>query len=525
MRREALARICWGGSKDLPIQSIFALHLSGVSSLLGSINFILVILHTNIIFSYYTLFILELKSRVYHFPTHPTSGNWPCCTRFHHELIQEKAVNVERRQYWATLLADHPTSSSLPRGEGSSSSLDPWFLTGITDAEGSFLVFVRKESANRTGWRVEARFAIGLHIKDYELLSLIQSSFGGVGCIEHYKDMATFRVTKIEHLIQIIIPHFDKYSLVTKKNTDFELFKRVVDLIFHKKPLTSEGLQAIVNLKSRLNLGLKDELKKAFPGTTLSAKVYPFNATPEAEIKNPYWLAGFTSGDGNFSVSINKSSSNKLGFKVALRYHLYQHDRDEKFMRSLIKYLGCGAVYSAHDNVLVFVVSKFDYIVDIIIPMFKLHPIFGEKTKDFSDWVKVSELMKKGEHLNIDGFTQILNIRASMNKGRIDRKEEQLQQIISEVVNPSGENMNLDWLYMYNRDKSILYHSTKNVKEFSEYLKIYKAVLDKHLANGTYYLGKYSFSRELSQSVLEFKNLSLLELSLMLEKDRKTKYS
>ena len=61
-----------GPSVDL---AIFALHLSGVSSLLGSINFFLVIIHTNIIFSYYTLFILELKSRVYHFPRHSTSGN------------------------------------------------------------------------------------------------------------------------------------------------------------------------------------------------------------------------------------------------------------------------------------------------------------------------------------------------------------------------------------------------------------------------------------------------------------------
>lgn len=39
MRREALARFCWGESFDLPIQNIFALHLSGVSSLLGAINF------------------------------------------------------------------------------------------------------------------------------------------------------------------------------------------------------------------------------------------------------------------------------------------------------------------------------------------------------------------------------------------------------------------------------------------------------------------------------------------------------
>ena len=75
-------------------------------------------------------------------------------------------------------------------------------------------------------------------------------------------------------------------------------------------------------------------------------------------------------------------------------------------------------------------------------------------------------------------------------------------------------------LYMYNRDKTILYHFTEDVKEFSEYLRIYKANLNKHLTNGTYYLGKYSFSEELSSNVLKFKNLSLPELNLMLTKDR-----
>ena len=73
---------------------------------------------------------------------------------------------------------------------------------------------------------------------------------------------------------------------------------------------------------------------------------------------------------------------------------------------------------------------------------------------------------------------------------------------------------------MYNRDRTILYHFTDNVKEFSEYLKIYKSTLYAHLTKGTYYLNKYSFSEELSDNVLNFHNLSLPELNLMLTKDR-----
>ena len=83
-------------------------------------------------------------------------------------------------------------------------------------------------------------------------------------------------------------------------------------------------------------------------------------------------------------------------------------------------------------------------------------------------------------------------------------------------------------LFMFNRDKTILYYYTENIKEFSEYLKIHKSTLFKHLTKGTFYLGKYHFSssgggqqdRELSNNVLKFMNLSLPELKSRLMKDR-----
>jgi hypothetical protein len=60
--------------------------------------------------------------------------------------------------------------------------------------------------------------------------------------------------------------------------------------------------------------------------------------------------------------------------------------------------------------------------------------------------------------------------------------------------NPSGSNAKS--LYMYNRDKSILYYYSTQQKDFIKNLNIHFETLKKHLNNGTYYLGKYSFSRE-----------------------------
>lgn len=76
------------------------------------------------------------------------------------------------------------------------------------------------------------------------------------------------------------------------------------------------------------------------------------------------------------------------------------------------------------------------------------------------------------------------------------------------------------FFYMYNRDKTILYHYTENVQNFSVSLKIHRDTLNKHLRKGTYYLGKYSFSNKLSSSLSVIKFLSVIELNLLLIRDR-----
>ena len=83
--------------------------------------------------------------------------------------------------------------------------------------------------------------------------------------------------------------------------------------------------------------------------------------------------------------------------------------------------------------------------------------------------------------------------------------------------NPSGSNSKP--LYMYNRDKSILYHSSTQQLDFITKLNIAHTTLTKHLNNGTYYLGKYYFSRELVHTAKNL-NFTLSDLTLQLEKDR-----
>lgn len=83
--------------------------------------------------------------------------------------------------------------------------------------------------------------------------------------------------------------------------------------------------------------------------------------------------------------------------------------------------------------------------------------------------------------------------------------------------NPSGSNIRS--LYMYNRDKSILFYSANQQIDFIRKFHIHHSTFTKHLNNGTYYLGKYIFLREpvLTAKVAEIKDDDLANI---LAKDR-----
>lgn len=83
--------------------------------------------------------------------------------------------------------------------------------------------------------------------------------------------------------------------------------------------------------------------------------------------------------------------------------------------------------------------------------------------------------------------------------------------------NPSGSIAKP--LYLYNRDKSILYYFTSQQKDFISKLSISHFTLTKHLNNGTYYLGKYLFLRERVDTA-KVTDMTLPEIAIMLQQDR-----
>lgn len=145
--------------------------------------------------------------------------------------------------------------------------LSPWFISGFTDAEGSFMVSIVKNSKRSMGFVLTYSFIIGLNFRDKHILESIKASWGVGEIYNHPSDNTQrYKVSNKKDILNVVIPHFNKYPLVTQKYIDFWIFKNIMYMIEKKEHLTQEGLNKIVNLRANLNLGILDidKLKDKF---------------------------------------------------------------------------------------------------------------------------------------------------------------------------------------------------------------------------------------------------------------------
>lgn len=263
---------------------------------------------------------------------------------------------------------------------------------------------------------VRLYFQIGLHLKDEKILKLIQSTLG-VGKIYKSKsrpDSVELQVSSIKDM-STIVEFFDNYPLITQKWADYLLFKEAYELIINKQHLTIAGLKKLVEIKALINKGLTDQLNEAFPEFKLVGGVAAVNRCKvNKEIPDPNWIAGFASGEGNFSVRVYNSVSHVTGYQVQLRFQITQQSRDKFLMERLVSYLGCGYI-SERGDIVDFHVTKFMDVSEKIIPFFEKYPIIGVKLDNYKDFCEVANLIKDKKHLTVEGLEEIRQFKSNMN--------------------------------------------------------------------------------------------------------------
>jgi hypothetical protein len=133
--------------------------------------------------------------------------------------------------------------------------LEAQWIVGFVDGEGCFHVSINKHDEMSLGEQVLPEFTVVQHERDIQVLHALKAHFGcGVVRVNH-GDRMSYRVRNLEHLMQIIIPFFEKHLLKTKKHVEFLKFRQVVLKMKNGDHLTQEGLEEIRALKNQMNRG------------------------------------------------------------------------------------------------------------------------------------------------------------------------------------------------------------------------------------------------------------------------------
>ena len=111
--------------------------------------------------------------------------------------------------------------------------------------------------------------------------------------------------------------------------------------------------------------------------------------------------------EGSFIVSIYKSDSTKLKWRVFAYFSMHIHVKDVLLLDLVQKTLGVGKLRKNNENTVLLRVSDIQEL-QVIIDHFKNYPLVSAKHSDFLLFEQCYYIMKKKEHITQEGFKRIL---------------------------------------------------------------------------------------------------------------------
>lgn len=330
--------------------------------------------------------------------------------------------------------------------EKSSTSLDPHWITGFTDGEGCFSVTFKKRDKLKAKVEVVASFSICQHERSKNVLEHIVKYFDLTSLRLDKKDN-TWRVEtrSLDILLTRIIPFYQKYPLLTAKVCDFHIFKHICVLMQQKKHLETRGILQIIHLAFQMNPSGKRKISKQalFEQMGLTSEAYALLDSSHGFLNNssfsylnytssfstislnPWWITGFTDGEGCFSISIRIQ---KGKFYITPSFNLPQHENSLLLLKQFVKYFNCGSIYqNKADGIYHFNVYAISDLLNNIIPHFQKYPLKTSKAFSFQCFVEILNIYQKKEkeEKNFKDIQQIVKLVYIMNPGGKKKIKEQ----------------------------------------------------------------------------------------------------
>ncbi len=134
-------------------------------------------------------------------------------------------------------------------------NLDANWITGFVDGEGCFHVGINPHKEMTAGFQVLPEFTVAQHERDVQVLHALKAYFGCGVVRSNHGDRMAYRVRGIKHLLERIIPFFMAHPLKTKKNLDFQKFRRILLLMQDGAHLEADGIEEIRSIAGEMNRG------------------------------------------------------------------------------------------------------------------------------------------------------------------------------------------------------------------------------------------------------------------------------
>jgi len=293
--------------------------------------------------------------------------------------------------------------------------LTPWYVTGISDGEGSFQITIQDiKGKGYTGYKPFLEFKVTQKSHSLGILLELKKFFDcGRIIIDNRKtDTMKFVITNVDDLMHKLIAHFEKYPLVTSKQLNYIDFKSAVILMSNKKHYTRVGIDILKDIKSKMNRArlfkdkydfcwgndiiLEEEWIQGF--FSLSCKTISHWNEPSPSI-NP-WI--------NFSLQI-KQNKHDVAVLNAIK-NFFQ----KGYLKPKYNIKNIEATYNSPWDT----TSLWIRDTEIICKFLDQYPLYTVKRLDYLDWKQWIGLKKINAHFTKKGLELMQKIKNNMNANR-----------------------------------------------------------------------------------------------------------
>ena len=281
------------------------------------------------------------------------------------------------------------------------------WVTGITHAEGNFSINHHKSTG-----KIFASFKVSQKQHSKGILLDLQKYFScGLVCYDNKKENTyKFTVYKYDDLLTKIIPHFDKYELLSSKYLDYLDWKQAIDL--YKDKSRKSNLIKILSIKEGMN-----------KNRSFDDRWHHFK---NLLVINPSWLQAFIDGEGSFQFTFTQTTNRGKPYLASYScLEIAQSSHDIKLLASIKQYFDGGYLKPKYDiwkleqakNSIS--VNRFRiYDTSKVCSLMDKYPLYTRKLLDYLDWKELVQLKSEKAHNTLEGKQKMREIQKRMNSNR-----------------------------------------------------------------------------------------------------------